>query len=672
MPLEWEGRVSCHNIGALLRHSVILDEKQLAEVVEYFSQFDAFVFDVETVGEHRNIPTQNEVIWLSLATYGAAVTIPMGHPIGDAIERVEKVPRVGKDGKTRYYKVPVWEKPPAQLRRFEVFSALRPLFFSDRLKIGHNIIFDLLSVAKYYGGQVPPPPYQDTLVNSWLLDENRRNGLKERIKQEFSFDYDKDKTGKSIETRPFSVAARYSRLDARYTWLLYHCDRPRIDEQELHQVHRLETQIIPVLLEAGLTGAPVSLEWLQQLKVELTAELERREAEVYRAAGRVFNIASPSQKAEVLYSPKSKGGQGLKPTHLTDSGKKKLEAGEELGFSDYSTDAASLSSYKNNKVAQAILAYQETFKLLSTYVDGYLGNPEKGRPCIVFQTERGNRIFGTFKQYGTVTGRFSSSEPNLQNVSVRTEEGRKIRRVFQAPPGYKLVVADYGQIELVILAHFAGPGALYDGFHAGIDPHTITASHVYGVPVEDVTSQMRSAAKGINFAVVYGAGPAKVAEMAGSTVDEARRLLEEHRTQFPEIYRYKSRLLRVARSRNPHHIRTLIGRKRRLPDLSSDDDAKRALAERQCVNSHIQGSAADLIKIAMVRLHEMLHDAGISDRAKLILTVHDELVVEAADEVVDQVVEIMREAMLGKGIQDLIRVPLKSDLKVVESWDQAK
>src|SRR5690606_228941 len=142
-------------------------------------------------------------------------------------------------------------------------------------------------------------------------------------------------------------------------------------------------------------------------------------------------------------------------------------------------------------------------------------------------------------------------------------------------------------------------------------------------------------------------------------------------TSFP-TRRSSDLLLRVARSRNPHHIRTLIGRKRRLPDLSSDDDAKRALAERQCVNSHIQGSAADLIKIAMVRLHEMLHDAGISVRAELILTVHDELVVEAADEVVDQVAEIMREAMLGKGIQDLIRVPLKSDLKVVESWDQAK
>lgn len=652
--------------------SVILTRDQLAGVVEYFMRSGAFAFDVESVGEYRGIPTQNEVTWLSLATHGAAVVIPMGHPIGDRVIGETKEPRADKNGKIRHFKVPIWEPAPTQLRRFEVFAALKPLFFSDRTKIGHNASFDLLSIAKYYGGEVPPPPYADTIVLSWLLDENRLNGLKPRVKQEFGLDYDKENVGKCVEKHPFSTVATYSRLDSLYTWLLYQRMLPLVEPEGLAAVWRLETDVLPVLLEAGLAGAPVSVPWLEQLKVEFSAELEQREAAVYKAAGQIFNIGSSQQKAQVLYGPKRDGGQGLKPKSLTDGGFKKQKIGQKLLLTDYSTDAKALSGYKSNAVVKAILGYQESSKLLSTYVYGYLGNPEKNKPCIVFDTERGTRIFGTLRQYGTATGRFSSSEPNLQNIPIRTEAGAKIRRSFQAPPNHKLIVADYGQIELVILAHYAGDGALRDGFMQGIDPHTMTAALVFGVGVDEVTKQMRSAAKALNFAICYGAGPQTVAEMAGVTVAQAKELLAEHRRQFPEIYRLKTRVLNSARARSPHYIRTLTGRKRRLPDLSSRDDAARSLAERQCFNSLIQGGNADITKIAMVRLYAMLHQAEISAQARLILTVHDELVVEAHDDVVERAEAIVREAMLGEGIQKLLSVPLTSDVKVVDHWAAAK
>jgi DNA polymerase I-like protein with 3'-5' exonuclease and polymerase domains len=271
-------------------------------------------------------------------------------------------------------------------------------------------------------------------------------------------------------------------------------------------------------------------------------------------------------------------------------------------------------------------------------------------------------------QYGTVTGRFASREPNLQNIPrPDTDLGKQIRGLFVAPPGCKLVVADYGQIEMVVLAHFAGKGRLFQGFWDGVDPHTATAAAVFNVPVEKVTKAQRQVAKGINFAVVYGAGPDTVAAQAGITTKEAKRFLEIHQQMFPEIYRFKNEVLEVCRSRRPPHVKTLLGRYRRLPVIWSQDRGVRGEAERQAVNSLIQGSAADLIKLAMVREHAML-----PPDMKLILSVHDELVTIAPEERADECVEIVREAMLGEGIQKLVKVPLTSDIKVVDRWAEAK
>jgi len=646
------------------RPTVIMTREALAEAVDYFLQHDAFCFDIETMGPDRLTPTQNEVVWIALATEGRAVIIPFGHPNGDVLIRRATKKKNKITGK--FDMVPaVYDAPPEQLRPSQVFEALRPLFFSDRIKIAHNATFDLMSVTKYFG-EIVPGPYHDTIVIQWLLNENLKNKkLKALIERYFAVTYDHDEVGKQIEAHPFAKVAHYAYMDAKYTWLLWKRLYPLIEQADLQRVFNLEERVLGVLLEMGLEGAPVDVEQLRTLEKELAERLVDHEGDIYRAAGRKFNINSSPQKAEVLYASKAEGGQGLRAHALTDGGEKKRRGGLRLEYADYSTTAEVLESYPNNAVCTSLLDYAEINKLLGTYVRGYLGEPgNPKKPGRIYD----GRIHADLVQYGTVTGRFSCREPNLQNIPrPDTELGKKIRGLFQAPPGYKLVVADYGQIELVMLAHFAGPGALYNGFFQGIDPHTQTAALVFGVPVEKVTKDQRQIAKNLNFAIVYGAGPDKVAAMSGIQVREAKHLLETHEREFPEIYAFKNKVLKVCRSRRPPHIRTMAGRKRRLPAIFAQDFGTRGYAERQAVNSLIQGSAADLIKMAMVRLSDSLQDG-----MRLILSVHDELVTLAEEGRAEKCAEIVHEAMLGEGLSKLLTVPLSADIKIVDRWSEAK
>ncbi|MFF1701303.1 DNA polymerase [Streptomyces sp. NPDC058252] len=657
-----------------IRNSVILTPDRLHTVVERFMERPAFSFDIETFGPNRGVPTQNVANWMSLATDGIAVAIPFGHPNGDVLLSRGTKKKNKLTGK--FDPIPaVYDAPPEQMLPSEVFSILRPLFFAeDKIKIAHNATFDLISTAKYWG-EIAAPEYSDTIVLQWLLDENmKQKGLKELIKRYYKVDYDTENVGKCVEAHPFSKVAHYAYMDAKYTWLLWKKFQKRIHDQGLTHIRRLEEDVLGVLLDMGITGAPVDEDAMRELVQDMSALLVDIEGRIYKAAGQRFNLNAPAQKAEVLYAPKKDGGQGLKPLKPTDGGKKKRDAGQELVWKDYSTDSDSLEKHPNNEVVKAMLEYAEVSKLLS-YPTAYLGDPEdKDKPCRIFD----GRIHADFVQYGTVTGRFSCREPNLQNIPrPDTELGKRIRGLFVAPPGYKLVVADYGQIELVVLAHFIGRGDLYKGFHNGVDPHSATAAALMGIDPQEFMRRVkagdrecidfRQVAKGINFAVVYGAGPDKVASMAGISVKDAKRFMEMHQKMFPEIYKFKEDVVRVCRSRRPPHIRTLLGRKRRLPLILSSNHGLRMGAERQAVNSLIQGSAADLIKLAMIRLNNLL-----PDEIRLILSVHDELVVLAPEERAEEAAALVKEAMLGEGIQKLLRVPLSSDVKIVDRWSEAK
>jgi DNA polymerase I-like protein with 3'-5' exonuclease and polymerase domains len=670
--------------------------EQLREEVEYFSRFDVFSWDTETVPGPagpgtRGIPTQNRVLWLSMSTYGRTIVIPMGHPNGNIMLH-RKYSKKNKDtGKMDSFP-PTFDAPPEQLRPSEVFDILRPLFFSNRMKIAHNATFDFISVAKNFG-DIPHGPMSDTIVLQWLLDENigttegmgrnapRDKGLKTLTKWYYSVDYDKEEVGKRVEWHPFDVVARYALLDAKYTWLLWQQFDEMCRAQGLEGIRALEEATTPVCCSMGLAGAPVDVQAIQELDRYLTKEMVRVEGLIYQAAGKQFNINSPQQKQDILYGLKKDGGQGLKGKKLTKGAKdkKKKDRNFKPTIRDYSTDKEALEEFESNPLVKLLLEYQEYTKLRSTYVRGYLGDPDDPakKPCLIFD----GRIHTDLVQYGTVTGRFSSREPNLQNIPApKSELGKKVRGLFIAPLGFKLLVADYGQMELRILASYIGYGGLFDGFQAGIDAHTQTAALVFNVPVEEVTKKQRGAAKTLNFAIVYGAGPDKVANMLGMTLEEAKELLANHRKAFPEIYKFKAAVIRAAKARKIPHVKTILGRIRRVWDLHVDEYSEEKWkvwrAERQLFNSLIQGSLGDIIKLAMVRLHNLLEEDAKENPGReiqLILSVHDELVLTCPEDRVSVGSALLREAMLGSEIQDLIHVPLDvGSVAVVDRWSEAK
>lgn len=686
--------------------------EQLREEVEYFLQFDAFAWDTETMpGPEgpgtRGIPTQNRVVWISMATYGRAIVIPIGHPNGDVLLKRAYRKKNKETGKFENFP-PQYDAPPKQLRPSDVFEILRPLFFSDKTKICHNATFDFISVEKHFGA-IPPGPISDSIVLQWILDENigtlegmgnesvfefeedfevvergnrpKGKGLKELVKFYHGVDYDKEEVGKQIELHPFNVVARYALQDAKYTWLLWRMFDELCREQDLMAIRGLEEQTTVVCCDMGLVGAPVDVQALEELDVYLTKEMVRVEGLLYKAAKKQFNINSPKQKQILLYGLKKDGNQGLKPTKLTKTAKQKKKNDKTFkpDIHSWSTDKEALKGFKDNEVCKLLLEYAEYDKLRGTYVRGYLGDPNDPvkKPCLIFD----GRIHTDLVQYGTVTGRFSSRAPNLQNIPAPSSElGKKVRGLFKAPKGFRLLVADYGQMELRILASYIGFGGLYDGFHAGIDAHTQTAALVFGVDHDKVEKWQRSAAKTLNFAIVYGAGPDKVADMLKMTIEEAKQLLANHRKAFPEIYRFKQAVINAAKKRDIPHIRTILGRMRRVWDLLvdpySEEKWKVWRAERQLFNSLIQGSLGDIIKLAMVRLHKALKEDAEKNPGKeiqLILSVHDELVLLCPEDRVKIGASLLKEAMLGDEIQELIGVPLDvGDVAVVERWSDAK
>lgn len=679
---------------------IILTEERLKEELEYFLKQDAFVFDVETMDgsapNTRGFPTQNRVVWIGLATYGRAIVIPVGHPNGDILLR-SAYRRKDPDTKKFVNYPPTYDQPPTQIKPSRVFELLRPLFFNPNItKVAHNEPFDAVSTASGFG-QVVPGPFFDTIVAQWLLDENigdltegpsrpHGKGLKVLTDWYYGVDYDKEEVGKCIEAHPFTKVARYLLFDVRYDWLLYLRLREQLREQDLLAISALENEVTEVVSWMDAIGAHVDVQALEELRVDLTARLELIEAKIYRAAGRVFNIGSVPQKQAILYDPKAKGGQGLKPVSFSQRTGKP------------STDKKALENYKDNPVVAALLEYQEISKLLGTYVIGYLGDPDDPKkPCRIFN----DRIHTDLVQYGTLTGRFSSREPNLQNIPApRSDLGKKVRGLFTAPEGYKLLVADYGQMELRILASYIGYGGLFDGFMEGIDAHTQTASLVFDVSPEllklDEYKWMRNQAKTLNFAIVYGAGVFQVAQTLGVSMEEAQQLLDDHRTAFPEIYKFKDAVIKRATEREVPHIRTILGRERRVWEMVEPYTTRAAKknpkynpgkhyqfvqkakerAERQIINSLIQGSLGDIIKLAMVRMHKLtMEDAKRNPgrEIRMILSVHDELVIECPEDRVEDGTAMLLEAMTGQEVQDLLKVPLDvGKVAVVDKWSQAK
>lgn len=655
--------------------NIITTIEQLNELVEYYQQQEAFAFDVETVGDRRGVPVVNEVLWISLATYGRGDVIPLGHPNGEFLG--ETYPLTGQGEKRVLAGLPARESDysrdkkkavrsfgpaPTQLMPAEVFEALRPLMFNDKiLKIGHNLVFDLCSVTKYFGA-TPCQPYFDTMIASFIYDNRNKNkcGLDDCLKRELGYDMIKG-IGYEVEKYSFEDVAKYAYLDAKYTFLLWKALVPKIEAADLTKIMRLEMDVLEVLCSMKLTGAPIDTDALSSLKLELDEAIEIARSEIYKAAGRVFNINSNQEKQYLLYTSKKEGGRGLKPKILTTKGAKNEEAGKELDYSDFSVSSEALEPYrKSDPLVKALLEYADLNKLLTTYVVPYLGGEVvrtvggKSKVEIKDSLLVSGRIHCDFIQHGAETGRFSSRNPNLQNVPApSTDHGRAIRNLFFAPPGYKLVVADYSQIEPRIIASMSKDPIMVKNYLDGGDIYT-TVGDTMGVD--------RKAGKVLVLSMAYGVGPDKIARQIGCSTTDARDLLGRFASKFPSVNTYRVRV--VAATRSKKFVTTLMGRKRYLPEIVSNDFSLRAGAERQAFNTRIQGSAADIMKLAMIRAHAM-----IPKESKLLLTVHDELVTLTPDHLQNETEAAIREAMEGINVLD---VPLIADVKIVQRWGEAK
>jgi DNA polymerase-1 len=418
------------------------------------------------------------------------------------------------------------------------------------------------------------------------------------------------------------------------TLRLYHALEPQLRARDLDRLmNEVETPLVPVLARMEIAGILLDPEFLRRLGEELDVQLRALETDIYESVGHQFNVNSTKQLGDVLFSQLK-----LPATRRTKTG--------------YSVDAESLENLRGMHAAvDNLLEYRQLSKLKSTYVDGLLQLMEPAT----------HRVHTSFNQTIASTGRLSSSNPNLQNIPVRTEVGRRIRRAFLADPGMQLLAADYSQIELRILAHITREPSLVDAFEHDEDIHSATASQLFKVALEEVTPDQRRLAKTVNFAVLYGQSAFGLARVTGMSNSEAAEFIRNYEKTFPLVRKYVEDTLFHARTEG--FVQTLLGRKRYLPDMAGLQVAQRQAAEREAINMPIQGANADMIKIAMIHLDEAIRDRSL--RARMILQVHDELVLETPDEEMREVTELIRQCMVGAVT---LSVPVKVEMKAGRNW----
>ena len=529
-----------------------------------------------------------------------------------------------------------------------VRAALAPFLTDPGLpKIGHNIKYDLVVLARH--GLPMSTPAFDTMIAEWVRDPASHNlGLKNlawtRLGVEMTDISDLIGRGKkqiSMAEVPVAKVAPYAAADAVMVLRLMPLLEADLRERNgLRLFREIEMPLVPVLARMEMNGILVDVAFLQRMSAELAEQLHALEEKIYAAVGHRFNINSTQQLSKVLFET-----LGLTPPDRT----RKTKSGY------YSTSASVLEALRGqHPVVDWVLEHRELSKIKSTYVDALPQqvNPETGR------------VHTSYNQTGTVTGRIASSDPNLQNIPVRTPVGRRVRRAFVAPEGHLLLSVDYSQVELRIVAHISGDEAMIAAFRAGQDIHAATAAAIYGVPLEAVTPQMRRHAKAINFGLIYGMSPFGLTRTTDLTLAEAENFVEAYFKRFPGVKRYIEETRRKAAEQG--YVETLLGRRRYFPELQKPANRNARLrAEREAINAPIQGTAADIMKLAMLRVDERLKTDALP--AKMLLQVHDELMFEVPEADLPRVARAVQEEMENAY---RLTVPLVTDAKVGKNWDE--
>jgi DNA polymerase-1 len=578
-----------------------------------------------------------ELVGVSLAVEpGRACYIPLGHVAGG-----QGALDLGGEAKRR-------PEAPRQIPLEQVLARLKPLLESDSvLKIGQNIKYDIEVLARY---GVKVAPIDCTMLISFVLDAGLHgHGLDELAKLHFGHDTIKYKdvagSGKNhagFAAVPLDKARDYAAEDADFTLRLHRLLKPRLLAARRVAFYETVERAMPlVVAEMESYGIKVDIALLRRASEDFAKRMVELEAEIHKLAGHPFNIASPQQLGKVLFDE-------LK---LAPGGKTKSGA--------HGTDAAILEELAADHALPArVLDWRQLSKLKSTYADALMAqiNPKTGR------------VHTSYSLTGAATGRLASTDPNLQNIPVRTEEGRKIRHAFTAEKGHVLLSADYSQIELRLVAHVADVTALKQAFAQGIDIHAATASEVFGVPVKGMDPMLRRRAKAINFGILYGISAFGLAAQIDVKQSEAADYIKAYFARFPGIRDYMERTRLFAREHG--YVETIFGRVCYLRGIKDPNPSVRGFSERAAINAPLQGAAADIIKRAMRRIPPALEKSGL--KARMLLQVHDELVFEVPDKEVKETAALVKAVMEGAASPAVeLSVPLVVDTGSARHWDEA-
>jgi DNA polymerase-1 len=600
--------------------TIVDDDGALKSLVSELKQADFIAFDTETTGTD---PLLAELVGISLSVKeGEGFYIPIGHSAGK------------------------------QLPRETIVQALKPIFASEKFaKVGHNAKYDM-AVLHEAGLAVRGLKF-DTMLGAFLIEPGALIGLKKLAKSQLSIDMTEigeliGSGKKQITMAQVAIAdaAAYAAADADVTLRLLHAQQPKLDELGLRKLlNTVDMPLVPVLLAMELAGVKIDAAFLGEMSQRFEVRLKEIEQEVFKLVGFEFNLNSPAQLGDALF-----GKLGLKAP-----GERKTSTGK------VSVAADVLESMQGmHPVIDLILEQRQLSKIKGTYLDALpkLVNPKTGR------------VHTSFNQTGAVSGRIASQDPNLQNIPIRTDLGREVRRAFIVEKGHVMIAADYSQVELRIAAHIANDPGLRAAFAAGQDIHRATAAQVLSVPLDQVTSDQRSFAKRVNFGLLYGMGTQSLAQQAGISMKEAQQFVDAYFAGFPNIKKYIDETKKRAKTEG--YVETLLGRRRYFPILQTQTrDARTNImqrtAEREAINHPIQGTAADIIKLAMINIHAELIKRELQTR--LILQVHDELILEAPKKEADEVEALVRELMENAYQID---PALKVEVGVGPNWDAVK
>ena len=616
-----------------VNYTIVRDKATLEAMVKRVHETGEFAFDTETTSED---PMRAVLVGVSISpATGEGYYIPVGH--------------------VRLVSGAVYEPQPDQLAWEEVKAILTPLMTDNKLKIAaHHAKYDL-AVLHRHGIDLDKVPLTfDTMIAAQVLGNNSSR-LKDLAFGYLGLEMTHIEaligTGRSqitMDKVDLNEAGKYAAADADSTLQLVTIFSPQLIRNDQEQLfHQIEMPLIPVLTEMELCGVALNTARLGEISTSLYQKMSQLEQEIYGQVGHQFNINSPDQLGKVLFEELG------------------LQAGKKTATKKYSTDKKTLDYLRgSHPIVAAVLEYRTLGKLKSTYVDSLplLVNPETGR------------LHTSFQQIGASSGRLSSSNPNLQNIPIRTEIGRGVRRAFIADNSSDkrlfgddkcvLFAADYSQIELRLLAHLTGDERLTTAFLADKDIHRATASDVFGMPENEVTSDMRRVAKTVNFGIIYGLSAFGLTQQISITFQEAKTFIDNYNLKYPAVRAYLEQTPDEARQRG--YVQTLFGRRRYMPDLNANNSVVRAEAERQAINMPVQGTAADIVKIAMRRVYDEMRVKKL--RTHLLLQVHDELVFEAPESEVPILAELVKRNMESVAADVKLAVPLKADLKVGPNW----